>query len=168
MIPITIIISFILDSIVSNFISLNTLFAPLFTLISLIIVYPYFNNNHKQFLITAFITGMAYDLIYTNTIIIHGLLFLAIAFLIIKLNTIFSNNYLNVVIMTIISIIIYRLISYGLLLITNNISFNWMVLLKSLYQSLIMNIIYILLAFMITDRISFALRIKKSDWLFFM
>ena len=166
MIPITIIISFVLDSIVSNFISINTLFAPLFTLMSLIIVYPYFNYNHKHFIITAFITGMAYDLIYTNTIIIHGLLFIAIAFLIIKLNVVFSNNYLNVVIMAIISIIVYRLISYGLLLITNNISFNWIVLLKSIYQSLLINIIYILLTFMITDRISFALRIKKSDWLF--
>ena len=163
MIPITIIISFILDSIVSNFLSTNTLFAPLFTLMSLIIVYPYFNGNHKNFLITSFVTGMAYDLIYTNTIIIHGLLFIAIAFLIMKLNVVFSNNYLNVVIMAIISIIVYRLISYGLLLITNNISFNSIMLLKSVYQSLIINIIYILLAFMITDRISFALKIKKSD-----
>lgn len=163
MIPITIIISFILDSIISNFISLNTIFAPLFTLMSLIIVYPYFNGNHKNFLITAFFTGFAYDIIYTNTIVIHGLLFIAIAFIIIRLNIIFSNNYLNVIIMAIISIIIYRLISYGLLLITNNISFNFVILLKSIYQSLIINIIYILLAFMITDRISFILKIKKSD-----
>ena len=163
MIPATIIISFVFDSIISNFISLNTLFAPLFTLMSLIIVYPYFNGKHKNFLITSFFTGVAYDIIYTNTIVIHGLLFLAIGFIIIRLNVIFSNNYLNVVIMAIISIIIYRLVSYGLLLITNNISFNWIILLKSIYQSFIINVIYILLAFMITDRISFIFKIKKSD-----
>ena len=86
MIPTTIIISFVLDSIISNFLSINTLFAPLFTLMSLVIVYPYFNGNNKNFLITSFVTGVAYDLIYTNTIVIHGLLFVAIAFLIIRLN----------------------------------------------------------------------------------
>ncbi|MBR2834047.1 MAG: rod shape-determining protein MreD [Bacilli bacterium] len=163
MIPITLIISFVLDSIISNFISLNSLFAPLFTLMSLIIVYPYFNGNHKNFLVTSFVTGVFYDLIYTNTIVIHGLLFVAIGFIIIKLNTIFSNNYLNVLIMAVISIIIYRLISYGLLLITNNVSFSWVILLKSIYQSLIINIFYILLAFMITDRLSFRFKIKKSE-----
>jgi len=163
MIVAVIIISFILDSIVSNFISLNSLFMPLFTLMSLIIVYPYFNGKIKYYLVTCFITGLCYDLIYTDTIVIHGFLFLLTGFIITRLNLIFSNNYLNVIIMAIITIIFYRVVSYGLLLITNNIPFSFVILLKSIYHSLILNIIFIFLAFMITDRISFKFKIKKSD-----
>ena len=48
---IVIIVSFILDSIISNSISLNSLFMPLCTLMSLIIAYPYFRGDVKKFLI---------------------------------------------------------------------------------------------------------------------
>ena len=163
MIPVVIILSFILDSIVSNLISLNSLFMPLLTLMSLIIIYPYFNGNIKKFLITCFITGIFYDLIYTDTIIIHGFLFVIVGFIISKLNLIFSNNYLNVMIMAIICIIVYRVIAYGLLLITANTSFSIMLLLKSIYHSLILNLIYVSLVYIITDRISFIFKIKKSN-----
>ena len=158
-----IIISFILDSIISNFISLNSLFMPLFTLMSLIIIYPYFNGNIKRYFITCFVTGLCYDLIYTDTIIIHAVLFLIIGFIIVKLNQFFSNNYLNVMVMAVICIIIYRFMAYNLLLITANVSFNVLALVKSIYQSLILNLIYIVLLFMITDQISFKFKIKKSD-----
>ena len=158
------IISFILDSLISNFLPLNSLFAPLFTVVSLIIIYPYFtNHNHKgNYLLTCFITGVFYDLIYTNTII-HGFLFLVIGFIIMKLNLILSNNYVNVAIMAIIIIIIYRIIAYGLLLITDNLSFNILVLLKSIYSSLIANIIYVVLAFIITDKIATKLKIHRAN-----
>ena len=160
---IVIIVSFILDSIISNFTSLNSLFMPLCTLMSLIIVYPYFNGNIKKFLISCFVTGVFYDLIYTDTIIIHGFLFLIIGYIIVKLNLIMSNNYLNVAIMGIICIVFYRFVLYGLLLITANISFSWVLLLKSIYHSLILNVIYIVLVYLITDKISFKFRIRKSD-----
>ena len=160
---IVIVVSFILDSIISNFISLNSLFMPLCTLMALIIAYPYFNGNIKNYFITCFVTGVFYDLIYTDTIVIHGFLFLMIGYLITKLNLIMSNNYLNVVIMAIICIIFYRFVSYGLLLITANVDFSWLLILKSIYHSLILNIIYVFLVFIITDKISFKFRIKKSD-----
>ena len=163
MIPSVIIISFILDSVISNFISLNSLFMPLFTLMSLIIVYPYFKGNIKNYFTVCFITGLFYDLVYTDTIVIHAFLFLLIGFIITRLNLVFSNNYLNVIIMAIITIIFYRFVSYILLLITNNISFSFMILLKSIYHSLILNIIFVFFTFMITDRISFKFKIKKSD-----
>lgn len=163
MIPSVIIISFVLDSIVSNIVSLNSWFIPLFTLMSLIIAYPYFNGNIKNYFITCFITGLFYDLIYTDTIIIHAFLFVLIGFIITRLNLIFSNNYLNVMIMAIICIILYRFISYGLLLITNNISFNFTLLLKSIYHSLILNMIYVAGVFILTDKISLKLKIKKLD-----
>ena len=160
---IVIIVSFILDSIISNSISLSSLFMPLCTLMSLIIAYPYFRGDIRKFLITCFVTGVFYDLIYTDTIIIHGFLFLMVGYIITKLNLVMSNNYLNVAIMAIICIVFYRFILYGLLLITANVSFSWLLLLKSIYHSLLLNIIYIVLIYIITDKISFKYRIRKSD-----
>ena len=160
---IVIIVSFILDSIISNSISLSSLLMPLCTLMSLIIAYPYFRGDIRKFLITCFVTGVFYDLIYTDTIIIHGFLFLMVGYIITKLNLVMSNNYLNVAIMAIICIVFYRFILYGLLLITANVSFSWLLLLKSIYHSLLLNIIYIVLIYIITDKISFKYRIRKSD-----
>lgn len=163
MVAIVLIISFILDSLISNFIPLNSIFMPLFTLMSLIIIYPYFNNHKTKYLLVCFVTGLFYDLIYTNTIVIHAFLFLVIGFIIIRLNLILSNNYLNVAIMAIIIIIIYRIIAYGLLLITANIDFNFMTLLKSIYSSLILNLIYVVLTFIITDQIATKLKIRRAN-----
>jgi len=163
MIAIVLIISFVLDSLISNFIPLNSIFMPLFTLMSLIIIYPYFNNHKTKYLLICFVTGLFYDLIYTNTIVIHAFLFLVIGFIIIRLNLILSNNYLNVAIMALIIIIIYRIIAYGLLLITANIDFNFMTLFKSIYSSLILNLIYIVLTFIITDKIATKLKIRRAN-----
>ncbi len=163
MILIVLIISFILDSIISNFISLSSIFFPLFTLMSLIIIYPYFNSYKNKFYLTCFTIGMLYDLIYTDTIVIHAFLFLLIGFIITKLNLVLSNNYVNVAIMGIISIVIYRLIAYGLLLITASVNFNIMHLFKSIYSSLILNILYVSILYIITDRISYRLKIKKAN-----
>jgi len=163
MVTIILIISFVFDSIISNFISLNSIFIPLLTLMALIVIYPYFNINKSKYLLACFVTGICYDLIYTNTIIIHGFLFLVLGFVVIKLNLILSNNYVNVAIMALIVITIYRIVSYGLLLITANVSFDFLILFKSIYSSLILNIIYVSLTFIITDRIANKLKIRRSN-----
>lgn len=157
------IVSFILDSLISNFIPLNSVFVLLLTLMSLIIIYPYFNNNKNKYFLACFATGAFYDLIYTNTIIIHAFLFLVIGFIITRLNLILSNNYVNVAIMALIVIVIYRIITYGLLLITANMDFNFFILFKSIYSSLILNIIYVVLIFIITDKIATKLKIRRAN-----
>ena len=163
MVPSVLIISFILDSIVSNFISLDSLFFPLFTLMALIIIYPYFNNNRQKYFGVCLVTGICYDLIYSNTIIIHGMLFLLIGFIITRLNLIISNNSINVGIMAIVCIVIYRFLAYGLLLITASTSFEWFSLLKSIYSSLILNIFYVILIYIITDKISRKFKIHRTN-----
>lgn len=163
MIIIVLIISFILDSLISNYIPLNSLLSPLLTIMALIIIYPYCNGDKKKYYLACFITGVFYDLIYTNTIVIHGFLFVMIAFIITKLNLILSNNYLNVMIMAVVCIIAYRTSCYILLLMTNNVDGNLLSLIKSIYSSLILNLIYVALAYIITDKISYKLKIHKSN-----
>ncbi len=165
MIPIVLIVSFLLDSIVSNFISINSLLNPLFTIMALIIVFPYFisHKSKKNYLITCFVTGICYDLIYTDTLVLHGFLFLLIGYIIGKLNLVLSNNYVNVAIMGLIVIIVYRLVMYAFLLVTANISFDIFTVIKSIYSSLILNMLYVSLVFLITNKISDKLKIRRAN-----
>ncbi|MCI9585118.1 MAG: rod shape-determining protein MreD [Bacilli bacterium] len=163
MVILVLIISFILDSIISNLVSINGLFLPLFTVMSLIIVYPYFNNKRNKFYLSCFITGIFYDLIYTNTIVIHGFLFLLLGFIITRMNLLLANNFINVVIMGIILIVVYRSLTYGLILITANASFDLFNLFRSIYSSLIMNIFFVSIAYIIIDKISYKFKIHKAN-----
>ena len=62
------IVSFFLDGILSKYISLNSIFLPLFTIVSLVIIYPYFNNNIYRYLKFVAIIGILYDITYLNTV----------------------------------------------------------------------------------------------------
>jgi len=160
---IVLIISFILDNLISNFIPLNSVLVPLFTIMSLIIIYPYFTNHKNKYLLACFIVGICYDLIYTNTIVIHGFLFLLLGFIITRMNLLLANNFINVVIMGIILIVVYRSLTYGLILITANASFDLFNLFRSIYSSLIMNIFFVSIAYIITDKISYKFKIHKAN-----
>lgn len=69
-----IIISFILDGLFSKIISGN-----FFTLTSIILAYYFYKR--KNLYISVVIVGLLYDITYTNTLIIHALLFLLIIYL---------------------------------------------------------------------------------------
>ena len=77
---IIIIISLLLDGILSNYLPylVNdlSLFTSLFTLVSIFIIYPFFKKKEKKYLITIFIIGIIYDLFYTNLLFFNGVLFL--------------------------------------------------------------------------------------------
>lgn len=144
--------SFILEGIVSNFVSVQTeLWNPLFSLITLISIYPCFKNDKKYYKI-CLIYGMLYDLIYTNTLVFHGLLFLCAGYLVHHLYKLFSLNIVNIVALTFIIISTYRILSYILLCLVSNYSFSWLILLRSITSSLVLNIIYILVLHLILQR----------------
>lgn len=156
------IISFLLDGVISNYLPVNGIFASLFTLVSLIIVYPYFSGDKRSYYKYAFILGLAYDLIYTDTMIFYAFLFLLLAFIITKFMLVLNDNYLNIVIITIVSIVIFRSITYVLMVITGNVSFNYHLWFKGIYSSILVNIIYALILLFISAR--FNIR-KKSRYL---
>ena len=122
--------SFLLDGIISYLLPINSLFLPLCSLVSLIIIYPYFNGNKKDYYKYTFLFGFLYDLIYTDTLVFYAFLFLFMAFIITKLTLVLSDNYLNLVLITVILIILFRFISYILIFITGNISFDYHILLR--------------------------------------
>ena len=82
-------ISLMIDGILTNFLPYNvsslSLFTPLTTLVSLIIVYPLYYHRNRDYYMMAFILGIIYDLFYTNLLFLNGFLFLLIALLYVKL-----------------------------------------------------------------------------------
>lgn len=158
------IVSFILQGILSNFINIDTnIFNLLLPIVALIIIYPYFRKNNRKYFIYAGIYGFLYDLIYTDTFILYAGLFVIISFIISILNIMFSNNIINIGFITTIVIIIYRVITYSILVIVNYLNFDIGILFKSIYSSLLLNIIYAIIIYFISDKLSYKYRIQKID-----
>ncbi len=160
---ITIIVSFILDGIISNFISLDSYLKPLFTVVSLIIIYPFLHNKQNEYLKIAFITGILYDIIYTNTIFLNAIIFILLAFTIIKINVFITNNFINVGFISLFIVIIYKIVNFFILVIIGYLNLNFNVLLNSIIKSLLLNILYTVVAYFITDKIARKNNIYKID-----
>ena len=165
MIILLIFISFLLEGYFTTFISLNSLFIPLFTLTSIIILYPFFDikENFHKYIIISIIFGLLYDIVYTNSVFIN-----TISFTICSVILIFMNHYINsslILKLGVVTIVIaiYRFISYLLLCIFNYLNFNENILLKGIYSSLIINIIYATILYIISNFISQKLNIRKYE-----
>lgn len=140
--------AFYLEGIFSNFVSISTrFFNPLFVLVTLVSVYPFFKDKRKYFLV-CFGYGILYDFTYTNTFIFHGFLFLCIGYLTYQMYKLFSLNILNIILITFISILSYRFISYILLCLVGGYKFIWIKLLYSITSSIITNICFVVILYL--------------------
>ena len=146
-----VIVSFILDNIVSNFLNYNSIFNPLFTLLSLVLIYPSFNKRSNNYYIYVFILGFIYDVAITNTLFLNAFIFILLAYFIKLIFNKIPYNYLSVLIITLCSIIYYRVITYAILIILNYLDFNLFYLFKSIYTSILLNIIYISILYLIIN-----------------
>ncbi len=149
---IIVIISFILDNIFSRLIKYSNLLYPLFSLLSLILIYPYFNRKDNNYYIFSFIFGLIYDITYTDTIFLSAFIFLSISYLLRLIFNKFNYNYLSVLLSSIFIIIYFRLVTYLILVLLNYLNFNIITLISSIYSSLILNIIYILLVYILLNK----------------
>lgn len=115
----------------------------LFSIVSIIYVYRYFENNLKVYFIISFLVGILYDLAITNTGVFTGLIYLAIAFITALVASYFKPHYLVNIILVIINITIYILISYLFLTFYDLYLFNWWQLLFGVLGSYLINLIYL-------------------------
>ena len=76
---IILLISLILDGILTNFLPYLvgdlSIFTPLFTLTVIFLIYPLFRKKELDYFILVFITGIIYDLLYTNLLFFKAFLF---------------------------------------------------------------------------------------------
>lgn len=144
---IILIFSFLLEASISNVINLSSLFIPLFVITSLVILYPYFKN--KKFIMITIICGLIYDVVFTHTLFINTLSFSLISIFIIFCYNYINYNIISSNIINIVTIIVYQIINYFLLCIIDYVKFNEMYLLKCISSSLILNIIYGIIIYLI-------------------
>lgn len=123
--------SFLLDGILSNYINNLLLTITAITIIS----------STKNYYKTSFLYGLLYDITYTNTLFINGILFMIIVFITKKINYYFTNNIISNTITILINIIFYRISIYIILVLSKTLSFNIVTLFESIYLS-IFNLIY--------------------------
>ena len=162
---IIIVISLILDGYLNNILpSFNlSLFTPMLTLISVIIVYPLFKKNYKKYLITIFITGIVYDLLYTNLLFYNGVLFLLLGLLNIYINRKIQVNYFTILLILLLNIVVYVLLNSLILYICNIIDISSMKIIYIFSHSIILNIIYGYILFIIVRRLSNKNKTRKLN-----
>ncbi len=139
MILIISIISFLLDGILSVYLT-GGIFFPLLTICSLVLIYPFFKGNDQRYYKYIMILGFLYDIAYFNTALYHVFIFLVLGFIISFLFYYLSIQWHINLLITVLTIIFYRVITYLLFIITNDLDIN--LLFESIYNSLALNIIY--------------------------
>ncbi len=159
MIPIIIIIiSLILDGLLTNFFPFTignlSIFTPLLTIVSLFSIYPFYLKNSNKYYMIAIIMGIVYDLFYTNLLFLNGILFLILSIMIKYLYKNFEVNHLNIILYVIILITIYEGLQAGLIIIFNLVPMSFSKLFYKISHSLLLNIIYAEILYFTINHIS--------------
>lgn len=143
---IILIISFLLDGILTNFLPYGvgnlSLFTPLLTIVSIVVIYSFFYHKENIYYIIAFILGIIYDLFYTNLLFLNGFLFLLIAVFITKIYKLVGFNWIWILIDILVSIIIYECSFAIIIVIFNLVPMTFNRLIFKIIHSIILNILY--------------------------
>lgn len=147
------IISLLLDGLLTNYLPylVNDLsyFTPLFTLISIFIVYPLYRKKEKEYFISIFILGFVYDLLFTNLLFFNAVLFAFIGFIIKYIIKNFELGYIKIIIYVLLIVIFYESLTALFLGVFNIVPITIDRLIYKITHSLLLNIIYSELLFII-------------------
>lgn len=142
---ILIIISLFLDGAISTIISQNSYLIPHLLLTTLFIIYPKYKKRNVTYNMILIITGILYDLLYTNLLFFHAIVFLIVGIIIKYLYKNYNQSTIINVFSLITVIAIYiALISISMLMFkTTNIIISDII--NFIIRSLFINILYLLL-----------------------
>ena len=151
-----VIISFLLDGIISNILPFNLVdpsyFKTIYSVISLVIIYNYF-DNHQKYLTILITLGIFFDIIYTNTFILNIIVFLIIYIVLSNLDYIITTNIFTINLKSIVCISTYHITTYIILLLANYNNYSIKLLGLILIRSIIMTIIYTTISYLIMNKI---------------
>ena len=139
-------LSIILDGIITNYLPFLpnnlSLLTPLLTITSLIYIYPFFKKKKKKFYLILFITGIVYDLFYTNLLFFHAVIFVLLGLIIKKIYKYFEITSIKIIFYIILIIVSYEFIVGSLLFIFQLVPINISKIIYKIINSLILNIIW--------------------------
>ena len=162
---IILIISFLFEGFISNYLNIsfldNNYFSTLYTLITFIILYAYFNNN-KKYIILLIIFAILFDIVYTNTFILNIVLFILVHYFNRFLDIYLPTNILTINIKTILSIFIYNFITFVIIIFTNYSDYLFSTLINITIKSIPLTIIYTTISYLIITKIyeKYDIRVK--------
>ena len=140
------IVSLLLDGLLSNYLPYLannlSIFTPLLTVISVFIIFPFYRKDTKKYLITVFILGFIYDMLYTNLLFFNAVLFFILAFINMKIQKRVTANPFSLCIESIIMIVVYESLTGILLFTFNMVPISFYKVYYKIIHSLLLNIIY--------------------------
>ena len=145
--------SFFLDGIITILVSEKSFLLPLFSIVSLVAIYPYMINRKKQFILYGLIIGMLYDIVYTQTLFLNTVVFIIISLTIILFYKYIPVNIVNSLLCTTLLIFIFRVLIFLILVLVGLKSFNWYAMFSSIYKSLIFNYFYLVIVYFLLWKI---------------
>lgn len=158
-----VIISFLLDGLLSNYTGFSLVdpgwFKTIYSIISLVIIFNYFDNK-KKYLSILVVLGIFFDIVYTNTFILNIVVFLLIYLALSNLDYMMPTNIITINIKSIVCISTYHIITYIILLLSNYNDYSIKLLFLILLKSLIMTIIYTTISYLLINKIYDNKRIK--------
>lgn len=154
---IIIVISLILDGLLTNLLPYMvnnlSLLTPLLTVVTISLLYPYYRKKEKYFFTMVFITGIIYDLLYTNLLFFNGLLFLLIAYISKIINKNYKLSYFRLIIYIILMITVYESVTGLLLFIFRLVPITFYKIGYKIVHSLVLNIIYGEIIYLIINKL---------------
>ncbi len=143
---IILVVSFLLDGILSNFLPYMvgdlSLFTPMFTIVSLVIIYPFFTKKLKYFFITCFLVGLVYDFMYTNLLFYNAVLFLAVGLMLMFLYRYIRPSWLSLILFIVVVIAGYECMNAIVILAFQLVPMTFYRLLYKISHSLLLNLCY--------------------------
>lgn len=141
---ISLIISFLLDTFMSNHLGytlINTsIFKTIYTLIVLVVIYPHFENE-KKYLLLLIISAVLFDVIYSGTFLVNVFIFVLLYLIMKVFNYFLPHNILMINIESLVIIYSYHIISFILLNLVNYNHYDFMLLINIILRSSIMTIL---------------------------
>ena len=141
---ILIILSLLLDGYLSTIISSSSYFLPLLTLTTIYLIYPKYSKKIRSYKLIVIIVGLIYDLLYTNLLLFHAVIFYILSLLIIHIYKNYSQTKLTTILSLIILIVVYELLVASIFFIFQVSTITFIKLITKIFKSLLLNIIYAL------------------------
>lgn len=159
-----IILSFTLDGLISTYLNANIIelsyLTTIFSIISIVIIYDYFENQKKYLLVTI-IMAILFDIVYTNTFLLNVIIFIIIYLIIKQLDYYISNNIFTINIKSLVAIYTYHIMTFIILLLTHYNSYDMKIFLNIILKSAINTIIYTTISYLTLKKIYYKFYEKK-------
>lgn len=139
---ITVILSIILEIIISYFVPKNHYFLPLIVFFTTMIEVKEIKKNKDAYLFS-FFSGFIYDMVL-NTYLLNAVVFLIITWLMKKIEKYIDHNVVTILFLFFIELFLYRFITFFILIIIQYQKLDWFYLMKSILSSILLNLIFYL------------------------